>query len=201
MSSSSSSNISSGRYGQRSGESGDNRAPAVRNRTSSHAQSGTRPVAGNARLNTPPPSTLSSPSDRSKMMNSGLMQQKLNDVALTPGPDDSVSKLEFSPTADFLAVASWDSQVGVRPGCFIANWLQRRRQPDLLPFIFLSPHSAESIKSIHQQVLQHPKPRFNTTVLSSVSRGPKTVQKCSPVQPTKKPKSSISILPDLQQCR
>jgi len=43
------------------------------------------------------------------MMTSSLIQ-KPTDVPLTPGPDDSVSKLEFSPTADFLAVGSWDSQ-------------------------------------------------------------------------------------------
>jgi hypothetical protein len=61
-------------------------------------------------------------------MITSVMQQKLNDVALTPGPDDSVSKLEFSPTADFLAVASWDSQVSV---CAVAA--QASSQLILLP--------------------------------------------------------------------
>lgn len=39
----------------------------------------------------------------------------LNDVAIDAAnsPTDSVSKLEFNPVADFLAVSSWDSQVRV----------------------------------------------------------------------------------------
>lgn len=36
-----------------------------------------------------------------------------NDVPLQPAVDDSVSDLQFSPTADFLAVASWDKKVRI----------------------------------------------------------------------------------------
>ena len=35
------------------------------------------------------------------------------DIEVTPGPTDSVSSLVFSPTADVLAVASWDSFVRI----------------------------------------------------------------------------------------
>lgn len=35
------------------------------------------------------------------------------DVQLPPGPTDSVSSLCFSPTADYLAVSSWDNNVRV----------------------------------------------------------------------------------------
>lgn len=48
-------------------------------------------------------------------MNSLSGKQPLNDVPIDPAnsPTDSISKLEFNPMADFLAVASWDSQVRV----------------------------------------------------------------------------------------
>ncbi|KAF7506184.1 RNA export factor gle2 [Endocarpon pusillum] len=35
------------------------------------------------------------------------------DVALNQPPDDSISDLSFSPTADFLAVASWDKRLRI----------------------------------------------------------------------------------------
>ena len=35
------------------------------------------------------------------------------DIALTSPPEDSVAGLSFSPTADFLAVASWDKKVRI----------------------------------------------------------------------------------------
>jgi mRNA export factor len=35
------------------------------------------------------------------------------DVALTQPPEDSTSHLAFSPTADFLAVSSWDKKVRI----------------------------------------------------------------------------------------
>lgn len=35
------------------------------------------------------------------------------DVALNSPPEDSISALRFSPTADFLAVASWDKKVRI----------------------------------------------------------------------------------------
>ncbi|KAI8978485.1 WD40-repeat-containing domain protein [Pilobolus umbonatus] len=35
------------------------------------------------------------------------------DFEVSPAPTDSVSDLDFSPTADFLAVSSWDNQVRV----------------------------------------------------------------------------------------
>jgi mRNA export factor len=35
------------------------------------------------------------------------------DVTLSQPPDDSVSDLSFSPTADYLAVASWDSKLRI----------------------------------------------------------------------------------------
>jgi len=35
------------------------------------------------------------------------------DVPLVSPPDDSISELAFSPTADFLSVASWDSKVRI----------------------------------------------------------------------------------------
>ena len=35
------------------------------------------------------------------------------DVALTAQPEDTVSDLQFSPTGDFLAVASWDKKVRI----------------------------------------------------------------------------------------
>jgi mRNA export factor len=35
------------------------------------------------------------------------------DVALVQPPEDSVSGLAFSPTADFLAVSSWDKKVRI----------------------------------------------------------------------------------------
>jgi mRNA export factor len=35
------------------------------------------------------------------------------DVQLTSPPDDSISELAFSPTADFLSVASWDNKVRI----------------------------------------------------------------------------------------
>lgn len=35
------------------------------------------------------------------------------DVALVTPPEDSVSDLQFSPTGDFLAVASWDKKVRI----------------------------------------------------------------------------------------
>lgn len=34
-----------------------------------------------------------------------------NDVAIANPPDDTVSDLTFSPTADILAIASWDNKV------------------------------------------------------------------------------------------
>lgn len=47
------------------------------------------------------------------MMGSSFrMQQK--DIELTQPPSDSVSKIEFSPTQDVLAVASWDNNVSSR---------------------------------------------------------------------------------------
>lgn len=35
------------------------------------------------------------------------------DIALGAQPEDTVSDLQFSPTADFLAVASWDKKVRI----------------------------------------------------------------------------------------
>ncbi len=35
------------------------------------------------------------------------------DVALGVQPEDTVSDLQFSPTGDFLAVASWDKKVRI----------------------------------------------------------------------------------------
>lgn len=35
------------------------------------------------------------------------------DVPLASPPDDSISELAFSPTADFLGVASWDNKVRI----------------------------------------------------------------------------------------
>jgi mRNA export factor len=35
------------------------------------------------------------------------------DVALVSPPDDSVSDVAFSPTGDFLAVASWDKKMRI----------------------------------------------------------------------------------------
>jgi len=35
------------------------------------------------------------------------------DVALNQPPDDSISDLSFSPTADYLAVASWDKRLRI----------------------------------------------------------------------------------------
>lgn len=35
------------------------------------------------------------------------------DIALNSPPEDSISDLRFSPTADFLAVASWDKKVRI----------------------------------------------------------------------------------------
>lgn len=36
-----------------------------------------------------------------------------NDIALNSPPEDSISDLSFSPTANFLAVASWDKSLSV----------------------------------------------------------------------------------------
>lgn len=44
-----------------------------------------------------------------KMMNSSV--QRVKDIELVQPPSDSVSKIEFSPTQDILAVASWDNNV------------------------------------------------------------------------------------------
>ncbi|KAG7553615.1 hypothetical protein FFLO_02970 [Filobasidium floriforme] len=38
---------------------------------------------------------------------------KPNDVPLEPGPTDSVTRIEFNPVVDYLAVGSWDNQVRV----------------------------------------------------------------------------------------
>jgi mRNA export factor len=35
------------------------------------------------------------------------------DIALCAQPEDTVSDLQFSPAADFLAVASWDKKVRI----------------------------------------------------------------------------------------
>lgn len=35
------------------------------------------------------------------------------DVQLASPPEDSISELAFSPTADFLSVASWDNKVRI----------------------------------------------------------------------------------------
>jgi mRNA export factor len=35
------------------------------------------------------------------------------DVALNQPPEDSISDLSFSPTSDFLAVASWDKRLRI----------------------------------------------------------------------------------------
>ena len=35
------------------------------------------------------------------------------DVALAQPPEDSISELAFSPTADYLAVASWDNKLRI----------------------------------------------------------------------------------------
>jgi len=35
------------------------------------------------------------------------------DIALSAQPEDTVSDLSFSPTGDFLAVASWDKKVRI----------------------------------------------------------------------------------------
>lgn len=42
-------------------------------------------------------------------MNSSVGRPK--DIELVQPPSDSVSKIEFSPTQDILAVASWDNNV------------------------------------------------------------------------------------------
>lgn len=39
---------------------------------------------------------------------------KTNDVPLEPGPSDSVTRIEFNPVVDYLAVGSWDNQVSRR---------------------------------------------------------------------------------------
>jgi len=40
---------------------------------------------------------------------------KPNDVPLEPGPTDSVTRIEFNPVVDYLAVGSWDNQVSYGP--------------------------------------------------------------------------------------
>jgi mRNA export factor len=35
------------------------------------------------------------------------------DIPLTSPPEDSISDLQFSPTGDFLAAASWDKKVRI----------------------------------------------------------------------------------------
>jgi mRNA export factor len=35
------------------------------------------------------------------------------DVPLSSPPEDSISELAFSPTADFLSIASWDNKVRI----------------------------------------------------------------------------------------
>lgn len=44
---------------------------------------------------------------------SGSSGDLSKDIALANPPEDSVSDLQFSPTADFLAVASWDKKVRI----------------------------------------------------------------------------------------
>jgi WD40 repeat protein len=41
---------------------------------------------------------------------------KPNDVPLEPGPTDSVTRIEFNPVVDYLAVGSWDNQVSRNRG-------------------------------------------------------------------------------------
>ena len=48
------------------------------------------------------------------MMNSSVSRPK--DIELVQPPTDSVSKIEFSPTQDILAVASWDNNVSLSLG-------------------------------------------------------------------------------------
>ena len=43
--------------------------------------------------------------------NTNVNNDPKNDVELVDPPPDSISGLAFSPTADFLAVSSWDNNV------------------------------------------------------------------------------------------
>jgi mRNA export factor len=47
-------------------------------------------------------------------MNSLNPSPRPNDVPVEPGPTDSVTKLEFNPAVDYLAVGSWDNQVRIQ---------------------------------------------------------------------------------------
>lgn len=42
-----------------------------------------------------------------------LSSSASSDVAIQPGPTDSVSEVSFCPTAEFFAVSSWDNAVRV----------------------------------------------------------------------------------------
>lgn len=43
------------------------------------------------------------------------------DIEVSPGPNDGVSDLSFSPTSDFLASSSWDGQVKLSIGGFTSR--------------------------------------------------------------------------------
>jgi hypothetical protein len=52
---------------------------------------------------------------------------KPNDVPLEPGPTDSVTRIEFNPVVDYLAVGSWDNQVGHDYGPYLNRREARQR--------------------------------------------------------------------------
>lgn len=45
----------------------------------------------------------------------------VKDIELANPPTDSISKIEFSPVTDILAVASWDNNVGWAVGQLILH--------------------------------------------------------------------------------
>lgn len=59
----------------------------------------------------------------------GGAQNPMKDVAVTQPPGDSISKLAFSPNANYLIAASWDNNV-----CLILFLDQRETTPPLFRF-------------------------------------------------------------------
>jgi mRNA export factor len=47
---------------------------------------------------------------------------EVKDIEVANPPEDSISRIAFCPTADYLAVASWDGEVGFwKAGLRLAN--------------------------------------------------------------------------------
>lgn len=81
--------------------------------SSRKAPSATQPRPVQLPCQLPPPANMALFGSTSAAASSTSTTQgdNKNDIEVSPVPGDSIQDLQFSPTADFLAVASWDKKV------------------------------------------------------------------------------------------